>query len=81
MIQISANEIKQNFGRVLENAQREPIVIQRYNRDAAVLLSMSEYEKLTAAHVEAFERFCDSVAEKAKARGLTEEKLSELLSN
>lgn len=80
MLQVSANEIKQNFGRLLESAQRQPIVIQRYNRDAAVLLSMSEYEKLTAAHVEGFERFCDSVAEKAKARGLTEEKLAELLS-
>lgn len=80
MIHITANEVKQNFGRVLENAQREPVVIQRYNRDTAVLLSMNEYEKLTSAHLDAFEQFCDRVGDKAKANGLTEEKLDELLS-
>jgi len=80
MLQVSANEIKQNFGRLLESAQREPVVIQRYNRDAAVLLSMSEYEKLTAAHVEAFERFCDRVGAMAQSKGMTEAILEEILS-
>lgn len=79
MRQVTANEVKQGFGRILDAAQREPVVIQRYNRDAAVLLSMQEYEKLTAAHVDAFEAFCDKIGQQAKAKGLTEDKLNDLL--
>lgn len=33
----------------------------------------------TAADVEAFQRFCDRIGGRAKARGLTEEKLEEFL--
>lgn len=33
----------------------------------------------TAADVEAFQCFCDLIGERAKARGLTEEKLREIL--
>jgi len=79
MRQVTANEVKQGFGRILDAAQREPIVIQRYKRDAAVLLSMQEYEKLTAAHVDAFESFCDRIGMQAEAKGLTEDKLNDLL--
>lgn len=79
MIHVSANEIKQNFGKILEDSQREPVVIQRYNRDTAVLLSMAEYRKLTAAYIESFERLCDRIGSKARDAGLTEEKLTELL--
>ena len=35
--------------------------------------------QLTMAEVDAFQRFCDLVGERAKAPGLTEEKLEELL--
>ena len=81
MRQVTANEVKQSFGKILEAAQREPVVIQRYNRNAAVLLSMQEYEKLTSAHLDAFERFCDQIGEQAKAKGLTELKLNKLLTD
>lgn len=36
-------------------------------------------ERLTVANVAAFQRFCDLVGERAKARGPTGEKLEELL--
>jgi hypothetical protein len=44
---------------------------------------MQEYEKLTSAHLDAFERFCDQIGEqaKAKAKGLTELKLNKLLTD
>ena len=79
MRQVTANEVKQSFGKILDAAQREPVVIKRYNRNAAVLLSMQDYEKLTAAHVDAFERVCDKVGTQAKSKGLTEDKLNKIL--
>ena len=79
MIHVSANEIKQNFGKILQDSQREPVVIRRYNRDTAVLISMEEYRKLTQAHIASFEQLCDRISADAQARGLTEEKLDALL--
>ncbi len=31
---VSANEAKQSLGKVIDEVQREPVVIQRYNRDS-----------------------------------------------
>jgi prevent-host-death family protein len=79
MRHVSATEAKQTLSAVIDAAQREPIVIQRQKRDVAVVLSVQEYQRLTALNVEGFERFCDRIGEQAKARGLTEEKLGEIL--
>jgi prevent-host-death family protein len=79
MQHVSATEAKQTLSAVIDAAQREPIVIQRQKRDVAVVLSVQEYQRLTALNVEEFERFCDRIGEQAKARGLTEEKLGEIL--
>ena len=79
MKQVTANEAKQSFGKIIDAVQREPVVIQRYNRDAAVMLSMREYEKLTAHNLGEFEQFCDRVGRRAKTRGLTERKLANIL--
>lgn len=76
---VSATEAKQGFAEVLDAAQREPVVIRRQKRDVAVLLSVTEYEKLTRLNIEEFQRFCDMVGERAAERGMTEEKLAELL--
>ena len=66
---------------LLDAAQREPVTIRRQNRDVAVLLSPEEYDRLRAFNTEEFERFCDRIAEQAAARGLTEEKLAEILAD
>jgi prevent-host-death family protein len=79
MQHVSATEAKQTLSAVIDAAQREPVVIQRQKRDVAVILSVQEYQRLTALNVEEFERFCDRIGEQAKARGLTEEKLAEIL--
>lgn len=78
---VSATEAKQALSAVLDAAQREPVVIRRQKRDVAVILSMPEYERLTALNVEEFQRFCDRIGEQARARGLTEEKLAEILAS
>lgn len=81
MRSVSATDAKQAFAAVLDAAQREPVVIRRQKRDVAVVMSVAEYEKLTDLNNEAFQRFCDMIGERAAERGLTEEKLAELLAD
>jgi prevent-host-death family protein len=76
---VSATDAKQGLAAILDAAQREPVVIQRQKRDVAVVLSMREYEKLTALNIEEFERFCGGIGKRARALGLTEKKLAKLL--
>ena len=78
---VSATEAKQRLAALLDAAQREPVTIRRQNRDVAVLLSPREYDRLRAVNIDEFERFCDRVAERAAARDLTEEKLTDLLAD
>ena len=79
MLTISATNAKQTFAKVLESVAREPVLIQKQKRDVAVILSIADYERLTRMNLQAFQRFCDQVGTKAEQRGLTEEKLAELL--
>lgn len=79
MRSISATEAKQRLAALLDAAQREPVVIRRQNRDVAVVMSAAEYERLRDLNMAEFERFCDQIAETAKARGLTPAKLEKIL--
>lgn len=79
MIAISSNDAKQSFGRVLDSAQREPVVIQKHNRPAAVMLSIAEYQRLRGLNAAEFASFCDAIGERAKQLGLTESKLNQML--
>ena len=76
---VSATEAKQRIAALLDAAQREPVVIRRQKRDVAVILSPAEYDRLRALNVEEFERFCDRIGRQASERGLTEEKLDDIL--
>lgn len=73
---ISATDAKQKLAAMLDAAQLEPITIRRQNRDAAVVLSTKEYERLRGLNISEFETFCDKLSSKAQASGLTEYKLS-----
>lgn len=49
MFRLSSHAVKQNFGNALRLARRKPVMIHKYNRDAAVLVSkadFAEYERL-----------------------------------
>ncbi|MFI4988321.1 MAG: type II toxin-antitoxin system Phd/YefM family antitoxin [Alphaproteobacteria bacterium] len=81
MRHVSATDAKQRLAALLDAAQREPVVIRRQKRDVAVLLSTEEYERLCGLNRDEFQRFCDRIAERAAARGLTEDKLSEILAD
>jgi prevent-host-death family protein len=76
---VAATEAKNRLGAILDEAQREPIVIRRQERDIAVVLSMADYERLRSGNVRAFLDLRNEVAAQAAAAGLTPEKLTELL--
>lgn len=76
---VPATEAKNRLGAILDEAQREPIVIRRQDRDIAVVLSMADYERLRSGNVRAFLDLRNEIAAQAAAAGLTEEKLAELL--
>lgn len=81
MRHVSATEAKQRLAALLDSAQREPVVIRRQKRDVAVLLSPHEYDRLRALNIEEFQQFCDRVAGRAAARGLTGSKLARILAD
>ena len=78
---VAATEAKNRFGAVLDDAQRGPVVIRKQDRDVAVVLSMAEYERIRGGNIRAFLELRNEVAAAAAARGLTEERLAELLSD
>ena len=81
MKHVSSTEAKQRFAAILDAAQHEPVTIRRQNRDVAVVLSTREYERLHGLNVQEFERFCDSMGERVRERGLSDEALNELLAD
>jgi prevent-host-death family protein len=76
---VAATEAKNRLGAILDEAQREPILIRRQDRDIAVVLSMADYERLRSGNIQAFLDLRNQVAAEAAANGLTEERLNELL--
>jgi prevent-host-death family protein len=76
---VSATHAKQNFAAMLDQSQREPVRIQRHERDVAVLVSAEEYNRLHRAPWAEFNRLSAIAAAQAKANGLTEEVLAEIL--
>jgi prevent-host-death family protein len=49
MTWITATDAKNKFGQVLDMAQAEPVHVQKYGRDIAVIISAAEYQRLQAA--------------------------------
>ncbi|MCG6862423.1 MAG: type II toxin-antitoxin system Phd/YefM family antitoxin [Chromatiaceae bacterium] len=78
---VSASEAKQRLAAVIDAAARQPVLIRHQKRDVAVPLSIREYERLVRLNVSEFQQFCDKVGAGAKAAGLTEETLDELLAD
>ena len=81
MKSVPATEAKNRLGAILDEAQREPIVIRRQDRDIAVVMSMADYERLTSGNIRAFLELRNEVAEQAAAAGLTEDRLASLLTD
>jgi PHD/YefM family antitoxin component YafN of YafNO toxin-antitoxin module len=78
---VAAADTEPKLVALLDAAQEEPVFIERGQQQVAVLISVSEYNRLSGKATREFNKFCDAIAEKAAARGLTEEKLDELLNH
>ena len=77
---VVATEAENRLGSILDEAQGEPVLIRRQDRDIAVVLSIAEYERLRTGNVRAFLDLRNEVAAQATANGLTEKRLADLLS-
>jgi PHD/YefM family antitoxin component YafN of YafNO toxin-antitoxin module len=77
----AATNAKQHLSALIDEVRREPVLIRRQNGDAAVLIAPQDHERLCARNIEEFQRFCDRIAKRAAARGLTPDKLAELLTD
>lgn len=78
---VSATRAKQNFAAILDQSQREPVRIQRHERDIAVIISAEEYDRLRQAPWAEFNRLSSIAAGQAKSNGLTEEILGEIMAD
>ncbi|MDR1854135.1 MAG: type II toxin-antitoxin system Phd/YefM family antitoxin [Azoarcus sp.] len=79
MLTVTASDAKQGFAHLIDLANREPVVIQRQKRDVAVVMSMTEYERLTQLNVREFQRFCDRIGARAEQAGMNDAVLADLL--
>jgi len=78
---VSATHAKQNFAAMIDTAQREPVRIQRHERDVAVLVSAEEYERIHKLRVQELIRLSDEMGRYAESRGMTDELLEKLLAD
>jgi len=58
---VSATHAKQNFAAILDQSQREPVRIQRHERDIAVLVSAAEYESIRQMRAQELIRLSDEM--------------------
>ena len=73
---LNATQAKNQFGQLLNDAQAEPVAIQKNGRDVAVLVSITQYKAMKndnsvqdlvqKYHEESIERFGDLYTELAK---------------
>jgi PHD/YefM family antitoxin component YafN of YafNO toxin-antitoxin module len=78
---IEQSQAQEHFDQILDDVQRPPIVIRREGRNVAIVLSMIDYERLRVGAIREFLDLRNDIAREAKAAGLTEERLSELLND
>jgi len=81
MRSVSATAAKQNFAAVLDNAQREPVMIRRHDRDIAVLVSPADYARLRGIKIEELRSLSERVSQVAASRGTNEDVLKKLLAD
>ncbi len=78
---VSATHAKQNFAALLDQAQREPVRIQRHERDVAVLVSAEEYKKIRQLRVQELVRLTEEMSGYAESHGMTDDVLAKLLAD
>ena len=81
MQSFTANEAKTRFGELIDRVQREPIQVTRHNRVVGVMVSADDYHAMREFYKDRLRRTLKQSAEEAAAKGLTNEKLEQLLAD
>jgi prevent-host-death family protein len=77
----TANEAKTRFGELIDRVQRKPIQVTRRNRVVGVMVSAEDYHAMREFYADRLRRTLKQGAKEAAARGLTDEKLEQLLAD
>ncbi|NYT76478.1 type II toxin-antitoxin system Phd/YefM family antitoxin [Alcaligenaceae bacterium] len=77
----TANEAKTRFDELIDRVQRQPIRVTRHNRVVGVMASAEDYDAMRAFYADRLRRTSKQSAEEAAAKGLTDEKLKQLLAD
>lgn len=64
---------------MMDMAQKEPVRITRHNRVVGVMVSAQGYEDMRTFYADRLKHTLQATALAAQARGLTQDKLDELL--
>jgi len=77
----TANEAKTHFGEFIDKAQKEPVKVTRRGRTVGIMVSEEDYEAMRNFYANRLLHNMDEAGKEAKRKGLTEEKLAELLAD
>jgi PHD/YefM family antitoxin component YafN of YafNO toxin-antitoxin module len=72
-IPINGNE------KLVRMAIKEPVTITAGNEDLAVVLSKTDYNRITRYNLDRLRNYCDETSKEAQNNGITEEKLNAIL--
>ena len=78
---MTANAAKTNFGLFLDTAAREPVQVKRHDRVVGVMVPAQDYEAMRAFYAERLVNEMKQSRAAAKAAGMTEAILEELLAD
>jgi hypothetical protein len=78
---ITALEAKNRFGEVMETAQRQPVAITRNGRPSVVVVSADSYSRRQRLARDRLRSALQQAGDHATALGMTEDTLTELLSD
>lgn len=78
---MSANEAKTHFGKLLDDAQRQPVKVARHNRVVGVMISATDYEAMRVFYADRLQYTLKRTAQEAADKGLTTARLEQLLAD
>ena len=81
MITVTADEAAKDWRKLADAAQHEPVRVLEGADAGVVVLSVAEYERFRRLIGQRLMETMDRMGAKAKAAGLTEDKLDELLAD
>lgn len=76
---ITAIEAKNKFGQLIEAAQRQPVTVTKNGRASVIVMSVEDYERRRQRAWKNLLVTLDETGNYAASRGLTEQRLEQLL--